>query len=618
MFETTGQTPVSVTGKEVESTILNVKTAALENATRLGGPVEGLSPFPSPADWRDRWIYFLMVDRFNNPNAQPAANDPYLPYQGGNFEGIFQQLDYIKGLGAGAIWLSPVMMNPQAFTDYYGGYATSDFLRIEPRFCRDVQAAKQNPELADQEFRGLVDAIHARGMYVVLDIVLNHVGDLFNYEGKRDTIPWRDYPYNVYWRDKDNIAHGDWMTIEGVPNLNRLAGVWPKELQHNDYFRRQGDVEGSPDHTKGDFGRLKELKTELQDSSGLYPVRNTLIRAYQYLIAKFDVDAFRVDTLMYVQQEFARTFANAMREFALSIGKKNFFCFGEVCLDDNEERIAEYIGRDTTRDQKIVGFDAALDFPLRKRLENVCKGVSAPRDLANHMAYRQNVQRRILSSHGDASSYFVTFLDNHDLQHRFAAGCRSEQVTMALSCLYTMQGIPCLYYGTEQGLNRSGSNREYVRECLWRDPSVFNRDPQHDYYRLLSALSALRDRHPALRYGRQYFRELTGNDTDFGYSEYCGGILAFSRILNDAELLIVANTNQSETVPVHVVVDRHLNPTGRQMNLLFSNLSVGSAHSPAPVHEASGRSVVPVRLRPMEVQILGSAEHLDVQDPRHS
>jgi alpha amylase-like protein len=93
-----------------------------------------------------------------------------------------------------------------------------------------------------------------------------------------------------------------------------------------------------------------------------FPVRNALIRSYQYLIAKFDVDGFRIDTLKYIEPEFAQSFGNSMREFALSIGKKNFFTFGEVY--DNEEQIARFIGRQVTEQGDLVGVDAALDFPL--------------------------------------------------------------------------------------------------------------------------------------------------------------------------------------------------------------------------------------------------------------
>lgn len=602
-------TPTSVYGQEVAATIAQAKTDAAVNppASISVGAATFRTPFPSPEDWRDQWIYFLLIDRFNNPIAAPRHPDPSLPYQGGTFEGIRQQLDYIKGLGAGAIWISPVLMNPRSFGDYYGGYAAQDLLRIEPRFCSNPAAAEQNPQLADREFRALVDEIHAHGMYVVLDIVINHMGDLFNYDGIRDAAPWKGLgpEYPIYWRGGDGVARGNWTDIGQVPNLSLDAGVWPRELQRNDYFRRRGDVEGSRDKTQGDFGRLKELVTEYVSAKSTYPVRDILIRAHQYLIAKFDLDGFRVDTLMYVEREFARVFANAMREFALSIGKKNFFAFGEIWVDDDEGRIAEYIGRDTARDRAIVGFDAALDFPLRKRLEAVAKGVAAPKALADHLDYRQNVQRTLLSSHGDVGAYFVTFLENHDLVYRYATGCQDDQVTLALTCLFTLQGIPCHYYGTEQGLAGHGDTRESARECLWRDPGVFTRTPQHTRYQTIAALSQLRLQQPTLRYGRQYMRPVTRNDIDFGYSEYIEGVLAYSRILNDSEVVIVANCSKSTTVSVRVVVDRQLTPSGRVLGILFSNLSKSGAAVPGAAYVAADRAVVPVTLRPLEVQVLG-------------
>ena len=77
-----------------------------------GGPPKA---FPSPSDWRDIWIYFVMVDRFNNvttpPRHHPFDDPTFFGFQGGNFAGIQAQLPYIKGLGAGAIWLSPVLMS---------------------------------------------------------------------------------------------------------------------------------------------------------------------------------------------------------------------------------------------------------------------------------------------------------------------------------------------------------------------------------------------------------------------------------------------------------------------------------------------------------------------------
>jgi glycosidase len=560
-------------------------------------------PFPSPADWRDHWIYFLMVDRFDNPAGPPSPpGEPCDTYQGGTFAGIKRRLPYLKELGVGAIWLSPVLMNPPWFKDYWGGYGVLDFLRIEPRFCSDPARAAQDPAFADREFRDLVDAAHGQGIFVILDIVLNHTGDLFNYEGMRNDAPWSaDLEYSVYWRDAQGIPQGDWTDVGAVPQLPPMAGVWPREFQRNDFFRRRGTSDGNGDPTRGDFSRLKEIVTEYRvPDTNIYPVRNLLIRAHQYLIANFDVDGFRIDTLQYVESDFARVFGNAMREYALSIGKRNFFTFGEVWQDDNEEKIAEFVGRNTEKDHEFTGVDAALDFPARKRLTAICKGFSPPADLAHYFDYRREVLKRIVSSHGDAGRHYVTFLDNHDLNERFHQPEYPEQTRLALTCLMTMQGIPCLYYGTEQGLDGHGDRREYVREALWGKPNAFN--SQHEIYGLIRRLSDLRDQQPALRYGRQYFRPVSGNGIDFGYSPFPKGVIAYSRILNDREVLIAANPGDSPQT-VHVVVDANLNPAGRKWSILFSPQAQPAA--PAPTADCGDKRAVQVTLAPGEAQVLG-------------
>ena len=531
--------------------------------TSSGKPVS--YPFASPEDWRDVWIYFLLVDRFNNPTSAPQPNEvPCNVYQGGNFEGIKQQLPYLKQLGVGGLWISPVLINPQWFNDYWGGYGIFDFTRIEPRFCNDHDAALNDPAIADKEFRELIDEAHAEGMYVILDIVLNHAGDLFNYEGAQDTREYKPVgEYNIYWRNETGEAQGDRMEIADVQNLTINEGIWPKEFQHNYFFRRKGGND-----TLGDFSRLKELATDYQDSvTGAFEVRQNLILAYQYLIAKFDLDGYRIDTLQYIEPEFARVFGNSMREYAQSIGKKNFFTFGEVWQDDDEVKIAEFIGRDTEVDTDFIGVDAALDFPMRKRLVNVCKGLIPPAMLATHFDHRRTILKKIVSSHGDAGKYYVTFLDNHDMNERFHNSNFPQQTTIALTCLMAMQGIPCIYYGTEQGLDGHGDRREYVREALWGMQNAFSQ--QHDLFMLLKDLTQLRNSIPALRYGRQYFRECSGNGTEFSYSPFENGIVAFSRILNDKEILVAANTNMNDAATVYIVIDKNLNAEGKQLNILF-------------------------------------------------
>ncbi|MGA9099044.1 MAG: alpha-amylase family glycosyl hydrolase, partial [Methanotrichaceae archaeon] len=411
------------------------------------------TPYPSPIDWRDHWIYFVMIDRFNNPDPHlpPRStlqgtywDGPFGDFQGGTLNGITDKLDYIKSLGATAIWITPPFKNCPYEKTYYG-YGIQNFLSIDPRFG------------TEKDLQSLVDQAHARGMYVIFDIVLNHTGNIFKYIDKDgnavNEAPWQDQEYDIRWLDKDgNVKSSE--PISCGPD----ECIWPSELQNNKYFRRKGIFKPG-NELQGDFSWLKEMVTEYVDGLNYYPVRDILIKSYQYIIAKFDIDGFRIDTLKYIERPFSMAFGNAVREFALSIGKKNFFTFGEVW--DSENKIAGYVGRYTSDEDGIIGVDAALDFPLYYSLPGAIKGLNPPSDIVKMFEERKRQEKEIIGYHGEAGKFFVTFLDNHDkggeLAERFYFWSKDHaydnQVSIGVGALFTLQGIPCLYYGTEQGLH---------------------------------------------------------------------------------------------------------------------------------------------------------------------
>ena len=349
------------------------------------------------------------------------------------------------------------------------------------------------------------------------------------------------------------------------------------------------------------------------------PVLGILIRAYQYLIAKYDIDGYRIDTVKYVLPDAVRSFGNSMREFGLSVGKKNFFTFGEIY--DNEQTINDFVGRRTGGGEGF-GIDAALDFPLFYKLPAVAKGMAGVELIRQVFEDRKAAEVGQLSSHGEAGRYFVSFLDNHDQHERIQhPSTPVDQVTLALALLFSLQGIPCVYYGTEQGLSGTVkpdgtpdlSANESTREALWgKTPTAF--DKSHPKYQVIKALAALRGNEPALSYGRLYFREVSGNGTDFGHSSGNGGVVAFSRILVDREILVVANTNPNSGFSGSVIVDRDINATPRQMRVAFSNRGssgTGRVQSIAAARffsadgvSTSPAAALPVVLSGNEVQIL--------------
>jgi glycosidase len=409
-----------------------------------------------------------------------------------------------------------------------------------------------------------------------------------------------------------------------VDELHPDDAVWPTDLQNHLFFRRRGSkCSDTPDwrgFVPGDFGTMRQLVTEydagvpgqetIRARYGVWPVLNILIRSYAYLMARYDFDGFRIDTVKYIHPKIIETCGNAIREYAMSIGKANFFTFGEVW--DDEHRICDFIGRNSGAPGESFGVDAALDFPLFYTLPGIAKGLIDVRELQGIFQHRKEHEQDLLSTHGEAGRYFVTFPDNHDQKERFKHPQTPEdQVTLGLTLLYTLQGIPCIYYGTEQLMQVAVKDNgepdlgclESVREALWGKPAAFSTETS--MFREIQRLIRLRRTEPALRYGRLYFREVSCNGMDFGYSYGRGGIVAYSRILGDREVLIAANTGETE-FNGKILVDRDLNASTAALDRAYPE---ETASVPVSVIDARINGVpatiatVDVKLAPHAVQV---------------
>ena len=571
--------------------IQNLKEA---NDVVIDSLQRGLRPIsPSPSDWRDQFIYFLLVDRFNDGNKNtPPYNPETTPvgrldaegdqWQGGTLKGITDQLDYIRGLGCTTLWLSPIFKNRKELITYHG-YGIQNFLDIDPRYgtLKDLQI--------------LVDEAHKRGMFIILDIVINHTGDNWAYPG--------DFPYYyfegkrfpfAFWRESDPLSDIQW------PD----DAVWPVEFQNPESYRRKGQIgnwDSFPESRDGDFCSLKELDTSNRE------VLKALIDVYKYWVAVADIDGYRLDAVKHLEESSAAIFCSAIREFAQRIGKRNFLLFGEIIGDDRF--IDQYIGRNAripNTNERFPSLDAALDFPLWGILEGVVKGFVNPVELRN----RYGRFKEIYSDHGQASQYFVTFVDNHD---QIGRSPRSrflhhdpfqEQAVLAIGYLLTSMGVSCIYYGTEQGFDGGGDSDKYIRECMFGGKwGAFNTtghhffNPDHPIYKQISRVAAIRQKESALRYGRQYFREISGNGFDFGYPIDGRCTLAYSRILDDTEILIAMNLDSTPRNDF-VTVDSNLSSAGEKMINLLEPETI------TPIVMAGERHVVRISLRSHEMAVL--------------
>lgn len=523
------------------------------------------TPFPSPLDWRDLVIYFLLLDRFDNnqrnlrpydPQRTPTGRDPEQGkvFQGGNLKGLTRRLDYIQGLGANAIWLSPIFKNRRESNDSYHGYGIQNFLEVDPRFgtTEDLQA--------------FVRQAHARGLYVILDVVINHTGDNWAYPG--------GVPYYFSKAHPDPFQFGFWREFDQTPGFQVDDAVWPEALQHPDCYKRRGEIRNWSDHEEaldGDFLSLKELDINRPD------VLSTLISAYKHWIAVADVDGFRIDTVKHLESSATALFCNAIREYAKQLGKHNFFLFGEIVADD--ATLQQYIGRNSRipgTNERFPSLDACLDFPLYFVLEDVIKGFLNPAVLQD----RYERFRTQYADHGAAGQYFVTFVDNHDQMarpyRRFMHGNPfPRQAVLAIGYLLTSQGVPCLYYGTEQGFDGGGPHDSYVREAMfggqWGAFDSIGRhcfNPAHPIYQGIAQIAALRRQYPALRYGRQYFREISGNGQDFGHPIDGRCTLAYSRILDTTEVVVAMNLDEKPRQDF-VTIDANLHRPGDRLGNLL-------------------------------------------------
>src|SRR5215208_5221951 len=173
--------------------------------------------FSSPRDWRDQVIYQLLIDRFDDAGDHPSyhpkearrGRDPSdsCKFQGGQIKGITRRLDYIRGLGATAVWVSPPFKNRQEDEGACHGYAVQDFLQIDPRFG------------TIEDLQELTREAHARGMYVILDIVINHTGDNWGYPNDE----------KLGFNENGQYEFGFWRTRSGRPEqtLGPDDAVWP-------------------------------------------------------------------------------------------------------------------------------------------------------------------------------------------------------------------------------------------------------------------------------------------------------------------------------------------------------------------------------------------------------
>ncbi|WP_041685027.1 alpha-amylase family glycosyl hydrolase [Erythrobacter litoralis] len=487
----------------------------------------------------DEVIYFVLPDRFANGDASndlggyeadrlKSGYDPTHKgfYHGGDLKGLTEKLDYIQGMGVTAIWFAPIFKNkpvqgdfskPETVSAGYHGYWVTDFTQIDPHFGTNA------------EFEAFVDAAHARGMKVYMDIITNHTADVINYaEGEYAYRSKGAYPYSTrYGPDGERINPGfngdqdsseaNWARLVNpdyayspvVSEAERDIKV-PIWLNDPIYYHNRGDSEWWGESALyGDFAGLDDLFTE-------HPrVVEGMIEIFGSWIDRFGIDGFRIDTVKHVNPQFWQAFVPAMLERAEAAGIPNFHIFGEVYWAGPQPGgLHQY----TIRDR----MPAVLDFTFQAAVQEVVAKSASPEVLY------EMLRGDILYAQGEETALQnPTFLGNHDMG-RFSMFVKQanpdadndellKRVMLGNAMMLTLRGVPTIYYGDEQGFVSDG-NDQLARENMfpsrvdaYNDNDLLgtdattagdNYDTQHPLYRLIKGLSAVRLANPALKTGR--------------------------------------------------------------------------------------------------------------------
>jgi neopullulanase len=551
-----------------------LKTIFAAAALALCAPVAAATPSSHSYRARlpqDEVIYFLLPDRFENGDKANDRGgltgdrlrtgfDPTAKgfYHGGDLQGLIHRLDYIQNLGATAIWLAPVFKNkpvqgpPGQESAGYHGYWVTDFTQVDPHFGTNA------------DFKAFVDAAHARGMKVYMDIIANHTADVIYFEecvGKGE-CPYRsiaDYPYqrrggvsgaaiNPGFKGELDLSARNFAKLND-PNYAYTTRIAPEErnakspvwLNNPIYYHNRGDsLFQGESNTLGDFIGLDDLMTE-------HPrVVQGMIDIFGSWIDRYGVDGFRIDTARHVNPEFWEAFVPAMLKRARAKGIPHFQIFGEVADPDFQPgRLALHTRRDK--------LPSVLDFGFKVgALKSIAGG--EPTEI-----WRNFFAQDVLYEGGAAAAHQLpTFLSNHD-QGRFAYYVRQafpkasddevlDRVMLAHVLMFTTRGVPTIYSGDEQGFAGDGIDQDAREDMFASQTAVYNDNKlvgsnattaqsnfgsAHPLYKLIAELSRVRRETPVLRRGAMILRA----------SEDKPGLLAFSRVLGGKEVLVALNTS---------------------------------------------------------------------------
>ncbi len=456
----------AVVSEDVDATVSSDSISTANSGSILSADDRGVIYANSRTDFRDETIYFLITTRFydgdSSNNARTAGDDvagnpDSDPSWRGDFAGLIDKLDYIKALGFTAIWITPVVQNDSEY-DYHG-YHASDFNAVDYRY-----------ESNGITYQDLINAVHAKGMKLIQDVVFNHTSR---------------------WGEKGLLQLGGTELQEAMKkgtswqSLSKVVANGtgdPNNIYHHNGWCGGGDWDNYQAQCKTIADDCFDLETENP------VVTNYLVDAYKKYI-DMGVDGFRVDTAKHISRlTFNKAILPGLVAEAKAKGNNNFYMFAEVCtkghdvwyrdappistafytwadndyswgtdLATNEALVEQHYNDHLSTSNQPTSSNAFLsgndyhtvDYSNKSNLNTI--------DFQMHWSF-DNANEAFSTALGEDqyfndSTWNVVYVDSHDYGPDNCQTLRYNGGTDAwaknLDLMFTFRGIPCVYYGSE-------------------------------------------------------------------------------------------------------------------------------------------------------------------------
>jgi len=426
-------------------------------------------------------LYLIMPDRYANGNPSndewenfPVNRQNGGAHHGGDLQGIREHLDYIDALGVTAVWLNPVQYNRSNASH---GYAISDFYMIDPRLG------------SNEEYCGMIDAAHARGIKVVMDMIFNHSGSSHWWIEDIPDDDWfnqADYARRLSERQRESAQQQGPPQGQGQRQGQRPGQPGPQG-QQGQQRGRGNDGLTTTTHYKWVLMDPHAPQTEkdiLLDGwfSGGMPDLNQrnrhlakyLIQNSLWWIEYSRIDGIRMDTYPYADYDFMVRWCDE-----IEAEYPDFNIVGEGWYPRNSAagwwQRGSALNPDDSHLKTVMDFD--LTFTTQREImkeSNTSEGSEA----GLFKMYEVITQDFLIPD----PDHVLTFLDNHDIDRFMNPDDPAWKLKQGLAFLLTTRGIPQIYYGTEIAMSgRSGGRADFPGGWKEDPANAFTREGRTDF-----------------------------------------------------------------------------------------------------------------------------------------